>query len=145
ERLVENMSASQFDAVMKAKPEDLDDKAKSEIERKRKDSIVRSLGGEKLDIKKSSEAQLKVLGSADVVNHAADLKQSQFDDIMKSKDYTETEKQNIKGAREKGLRDRFKDPEQREALFRGQQDKDIASLPKDILIDEAAAKYLTGG
>lgn len=143
-KIVEHMSAPQFEAVMKAKPEELDDGAKVTLANGRRTSVqaaVSTAGG----INKASDAQLKVLGAAEIQTKAADLKQSQFDDIMKSKDYTETERNNIKEAREAELLVRFEnDPP---SVFTNLQDKDIASLPKTILLDDQGRHlpYLSGG
>lgn len=141
ENIVEHMSASQFEAVMKAKAEELDDNAKAEIGKKRGgyvQSAVTAAGG----ISKASDAQLKVLGAKEIEKNAGDLKQSQFDDIMKSKDYTETEKDNVRKARNKQLISSFTtDPV---AFFAIRKDKDVAKLPKDILTDSNAAPHITG-
>ncbi len=145
-KLVANMSASQYEAVMKAKPEEMDDGAKAKLSAQRKTAVETYLnknGGSLVqNIKNASDAQLKVIGAEDIAKHAADLKQSQFDDIMKSKEYTETEKSNIRTARETELDNRFQlNPA---TFFTGRKDKDVAKLPKKILVDSKAAPYITG-
>lgn len=148
-KLVENMSASQFEAAMKAKPEEMDDGAKAKLSAARKSAVEQYLnkqgGSLAQNIKNASDAQLKVIGAEDIEKHAADLKQSQFDDIMKSKDFTETEKSQIKKAREDELFNRFDTGTVN--IFAGLQDKDIASLPKKILLDSQGRQlpYLSGG
>lgn len=141
ENIVEHMSASQFESVMKAKADELDDNAKDEIGKKRTEYVkaaVTAAGG----ISKASDAQLKVLGSKEIADKAADIKQSQFDDIMKSKDYTETEKANIRTARETELINRF--TTNPAGFFTGRKDKEVSKLPKVILTDPNAAPHLTG-
>lgn len=166
--LVATMTDSQFESAMKSKAEELDDKAKADLGKKRNEVVVTSLTAaeRKKDadeiaagtratertsqelmsssIKNAKEAQLRVLGAEEIVKHAADLKQSQFDDIMKSKDYTPTEQNRIKEAREGELWKRF---DTGTNIFAGLQDKDIASLPKKILLDDQGRQlpYLTGG
>lgn len=144
DRIIQHMSASQFDAVMKAKPEELDDQAKSTIAGKRKDAVVSALGGAATlaaNIKNASEAQLKVLGAQEIADNAGALKQSQFDDIMKSKDYTETEKNQIRDKRKSQLEAAFAlDPA---GFLSGRKDKEVAKLPDTILKDPLAAPHLT--
>lgn len=141
ERIAEHMSSSQFDSVMKAKAEELDDSAKEELGKKRKGYVqtaVTKLGG----VGKASEAQLKVLGAGEIATNAGKLKQSQFDDIMKSKDYTETEKNNIRTKREEQLEAEFLASPS--SFLTSRKDKEIAKLPADkILKTDAAAPHLT--
>lgn len=167
--LVRNMTAGQFDAAMKAKPDELNDTAKRDLNdartiatqdvlrkaavdkalEKDKNSTLKADSPEAMQegIKDAKDFQLKALGVDILAKNAAYLKQSQFEDIMKSKDYTPTEQERIKKAREKGLQERFNDDKEREKMFKGLQDKDIASLPKDILLDDngRSVKFLTGG
>lgn len=169
ESIVKHMSSGQFDAVMKAKPEELNDTDKVNIANTKNLSTQKVLQEAalkkakeaenyagpkdltsadaeqknellKTGIRDASEAQLKILGAEQIVSHAGNLKQSQFDDIIKSKDYTETEKENIKGAREKQQKDAFdKNPE---AFIQPLKGKDIAKLPKGILTDNKAIPHL---
>lgn len=169
--LVGTMSASQFDSAMKAKSDELDDKAKSDLSNARTlatQNVLREAAVDKAKakdkastlkaeddaamqegIKEAKDYQLKALGVKTLIKNAAYLKQSQFDEIMKSKDYTPTEQRQIKEAREEGLKTRFNESKKsRDDLFKGMQDKDIASLPKDILLDleeKRSVEYLTGG
>ncbi len=150
------MSSGQFEAAMKAKPEELDDSAKDKLAQRRAEFVKQAIvsdenatdaaavsAGMTANIKNASDAQLKVLGTDEVVKYAGSLKQSQFDDIMKSKDYTETEKKNIKQAREKQLWDSFVTSS--ELPFKGRKDGEIAKLPTDILTHIDAAQHLTPG
>ncbi|OGG85565.1 hypothetical protein A2392_02205 [Candidatus Kaiserbacteria bacterium RIFOXYB1_FULL_46_14] len=173
--IVKNMSDSQYETAMKAKPEELDDNLKDQLTKDKQAAIKQS--GFEAEMKKDedaraeafrsgatpepsrsdekkiadafkgySDAKLKILGADEIVTHAIDLKQSQFDDIMKNKDYTDTERGRIKTAREDGLWNLFnKDATSRSGLFKSLQDKDIANLPKKIITDDRAALYLTGG
>lgn len=165
--VVATISAAQFDSAMKSKAEEFDDAAKEALGGERKRAVeqaVRQTAIEKVrvenkdpeikledrkvmksGIRNASEAQLKVLGLDVLKEHAVDLKQGQFDDIMKSKDYTETEKAQIKAAREQQMKEMFDTEEGRKELFKGLQDKDIASLPKDIILDERSIEYISGG
>lgn len=167
--IVANMSSGQFEAAMKAKTDELNDADKEALNNARKRAITETLTASerekdrkakeadpsfterkeselmRVSIKNASDAQLKVLGTAQLKEHAAMLKQSQFDDIMKSKDYTESEKAQIRTAREDKLKSLFDSDKDRAEMFKGLQDKDIASLPKDILKDTRAIPFITGG
>lgn len=165
--VIRNMSASQFDAVMKSKPEDLDDNAKAAIAKARHEAIrgivmqtgkdaknaaapVGTRPGDILSekealregIKKASAAQLKVLGSQTIIDNAADLSQSQIDDIKKS-DFTETEKARILETRDRELINRFQ--AQPAGFFSKMREADVAELPKAILTDSYAVPEFTPG
>lgn len=144
ENIIQHMSASQFEAVMKAKADELDDGAKAEIGKKRNEFVtaaVTTAGG----ISKASDSQLKVLGAKEIEKNAADLKQSQFDAIVKAenKDYTETEKDRIRKARENQLWDRFISSPN--LVFDGKKDGEIAKLPEKVLTHIDSARYITQG
>jgi hypothetical protein len=165
--IVHNMSASQFDAVMNAKPEDLNDAAKAAFATARRDSVERrtraagraaaerSAPGSgavgvlsnadalKQGVSATSAAQLKALGTDAIVANAADLKQSQFEDIMKSKDYTETQQAAIADARKTQLIAKFTTSPT--TFFVGMKDQDVAKLPREILTDLDAIDEMTPG
>src|SRR3989344_7240259 len=76
ETIVRNMSASQFDAAMKAKPEELDDSAKDQMAKRRAEFVKQAIvsdekatdaaavnAGMTANIKNVSDAKLKVLGT----------------------------------------------------------------------------------
>jgi len=145
-KIIENMSASQYDAVMKAKAEELDDSAKADIKGGRQKAVVDALGGSgslRANIKNASNHQLKVLGADEIAKHAGTLKQSQFEEIMKpsNSDYTESEK--------KKIADKRKDQQEAEfntdaaSFFAKRKDKEIAKLPDTILTKDGAAPHLT--
>lgn len=162
-KIVANMSASQFDSAMKAKVEELDDTAKAELSKLRKEAVINSVTKSErekndalpesdrkdvaeimsLSIKNASDAQLKVLGTDEIAKNAAYLKQSQIDSIMKSNDYTESEKDIIRKNREDRLWDLFVNSP--DLPFKGKKDGEIAKLPEKILKELDAARYLTTG
>ncbi len=155
--IVHNMSASQFDAVMKAKPEDLDDAAKAALAGARQASVQNrlreaaktsdaSLGDDEAlqkGISNASTAQLKALGSKIIIERAADLKQSQIDDIKKSGDFTETEKARILEKRKDVQIKRFE--EKPDGFFSKMKNAEIIELPVEILNNTEATKQFTPG
>lgn len=143
EKIVENMSASQYDAVMKAKAEDLDDSAKADIKGGRKVAVETTLGSLSANIKNASNHQLKVLGADEIAKHAGALKQSQFEEIMKpsNSDYTESEKKAIADKRKVQQKTEF--DADAASFFAKRKDKEIAKLPDTILTNDNAAPHLT--
>ena len=153
-KIVENMSASQFDAVMKAKPEELDDKAKEKLAEKRGAHVTAAVTGTGgIGIKNADESQLKMLGEEAITNNILELKQSQFDKIMDSKDYTATQKDRFKKARKDGLINEFgtgvtgtgvAEGSKAATFFAtyGGNDKAVAKLPEEILKSPEAAEHL---
>jgi hypothetical protein len=208
--LIANMSASQYDSVMKAKEEDFNDEDKDAIAKVRSAAITQTLVSKGIDaevtkakntaaanaravaisngatpadaeaaargaadstekterarlekdrktneasllkagLNKASAEQLKVLGSKTLATQAGGLSLSQVDDIKKSKDYTETEKEQIIGAHKTALVERFKglkasgNPAE---ILSGLKDEDVAKLPADILKDSDLTNYLKPG
>jgi len=161
------MSATQFDALMRATPEQVDDSAKAALARSRGAAVqgilqqnaqaaaTRAGRGTlapaqalREGVRGASAAQLKAVGTPVITAHAADLRHSQFDDIMKSNDYTETEKNNIRQAREDELWRRFNaNPATffTNLLDARVSDTDIANLPRQILTDPRSAPHFTKG
>lgn len=161
--IVASMSSGQYEAAMKAKAEDLDDSAKGTLAKLRRETVEQAVIKAETEkdsglpeagrrdknqlmadsIKGASDAQLRVLGAGEIAKHAAYLKQSQIDSIMKGNDYTETEKDTIRKKRESQLLALFKTSS--ELPFKGKKDGEIAKLPEKILIDIDAARHLTTG
>lgn len=208
--LIANMSASQYESVMKAKEEDFNDEDKEAIAKIRSAAITQTLVSKgieaevakaktaaaanaravaisngatptdadaaarsaseaaeasertrqeagrktneasllKAGLNKASAEQLKVLGSKTLTTQAGGLSLSQVDDIKKSKDYTETEKEQIIGAHKTALVEKFKNLKasgNAAEILSGLKDEDIAKLPADILKDGALTNHLKPG
>lgn len=156
--IVRYMSGTQFDALMRATPEQVDDRAKATLAGARgtavqdtlRQNVLRTTPGLtpatalQQGIRAASAAQLKALGSAVIIAHAADLRYTQFDDIMKSNDYTDTEKDNIRQTRENDLLARFTAAPA--GFLAGlRNDTEVANLPRTILIQPAAIAQVTPG
>ena len=166
--IVENMSASQFDALMKTKPEDLDDAAKATLASARTTAVRKTIetnarkvanaatpgSGDAFTpeqalaagIKEASAAQLKLLGATTIAqpDNVIALKQSQIDDILKDgSPFTESEKSAIHTARENALITKFNaNPA---GFFSGMRNDDIAKLPKQILLTPASIAQMKPG
>ncbi len=194
---IASLSAPQYDALMKAKDEDLNDGQKAAITTARQESITGSLqerarteeankardtviaaGGTAaaaeaaaaaartgmsddaaLDkgLKKASSSQLKVLGerkltedrAAGMLPLATELTFSQIDDIKKSNDFTETEKERIINIHTAGLVSAFNTAASMGGipafLNKFKNNEEIAKLPKSILNRAEIRNHLTGG
>lgn len=162
--IVRNMSASQFDSLMKLKPEEMDDGAKAELKKARGRAIQTTLqnnaraaataanapipatqqGDEsalRQGISKASTAQLEVLGVDVLEKNALSLSSSQMDDIKKSTKFTESQVARIRTARENALVTEYQSNPT--AIF-ARKEAEIAKLPVKILEDGGATPYFTG-
>lgn len=165
--LIGGLSNSQYDTVMKAKEEEISQADKDTITTARQKSIETSLGNKAIaaavaagkappagvdaliaGIGKASSEQLKTLGGKIVADHASGLSFSQIDDIKKSKDFTETEKERIITAHKLAFTDQFNaltTSAQRTTFFAKFKDSDFAQLPSDILKSTETIPHFTVG
>ncbi len=171
--LVSNMSEKQLDAVMKARPEEINDGAKEALKTDRGQSITVKLQNEgktaddtqrqrnnlplrdltdaqklSLGIKNANASQLKALGLDELRFNAENLTQSQFDAIMASTDYSPTEKALIREERTSKLFANF--TANPAGFFAELKDahvkaEDIAKLPRSILTSTFAIPFFTKG
>lgn len=146
--LVGNMSASQFESLMKLKPEDLDDTKKAALKNARASSVSSRLisnspvAGASLPdvISKADGKDLDALNFTDVYNNAGLLNSKQIDDMS----LTTTAKARLKAKRNDDLIDSFRSAGavSARATFDHFKDAEAAKLPKEILTDPLAAEHL---
>ncbi|QQR64715.1 type IV secretion system protein [Candidatus Kaiserbacteria bacterium] len=161
--IVANLSASQFDGLMKAKPEDLDDGKKEELrgqrstavqnrliaaeDRKRKASATPSAPAVAATIQdvigKADGKDLDAMGFDTVLSHAGQLSTKQVDDMS----LTPTAKTRLKDARKAALIAEFNTggagAGAGDLFKRITSETERAKLPGEILKDSGAAPYLT--
>ena len=155
---IENLSSSQFDTLMKSKPEDFDDAKKKEFKDARAKLFMKrhnvdqetTTGGVTTSsgAGKIGKADAKELESMDfnvLLKHANHLSMKQIDDM---KDLTPTAKSSLKDARKALLIAEFKPvggvstPTSASAFFaRITNDTEISKLPAEILTDAEAAQH----
>jgi len=149
--IVKNLSASQFNALMNAKPEDFDETQKENLAKERRNAVENTLtqiqgsaNRQQLSdaIKKASVAQLEQLGSETLIQNAVGLSSDQMEQIKKSNKFTETEYQRIADEREMGLNRIF--ASNPAGVLGGKKGKEIAKLPKNILLNINATPFITG-
>ncbi len=142
------LSNSQMEAILGS--DEFSDETKAEFKELRGEAIEKLLtqaagaNATLLDgIGKASISQLEALGTERLKAHAAGLSSAQLDKIKSSKQFTETQVQDITTARAQGLVAQFKiDPD---SVLGGKKEEEIAKMPFDVLNDDNAIKYITGG
>lgn len=153
---IENLSASQFDTLMKSKPEDFDDAKKKDFKDVRAKLLMKrhnidqntTTGGVTTnsgagDIGKADAKELESMDFAVLLKHANHLSMKQIDDM---KDLTPTAKSSLKDARKSLLLAEFNAGAGAGSIFRRiSNETEQAKLPRDILKDSASAPYLTQG
>ncbi len=149
--LVENMSSSQFESLMKAKSEDLDDEKKAKLRSARsihvqnKHGVSGGAGGNAGNISKADASDLDAMDFNTLVQHAGHLTSKQIHDM---KNLTPSEKSVLKNARNTSLITEFapagvSTPASATRLFgRIRNDSERANLPVQILTDVKAAQHL---
>lgn len=161
--VVAAMSSGQADSILKAKAEEFDDDQKATFAARRSTAIndalkkaaqkahqdknpnANPLSDEealKQGLASASKEQLKALGAETLVTNAGSLTSSQIDDIKKSSDYTETEKGRILGAHKRQVIDQFNSNPS--SVFKNKKDKDVAKLPREVLVHPDTAHHITG-
>ncbi|MCR4285689.1 MAG: type IV secretion system protein [Candidatus Kaiserbacteria bacterium] len=150
--LVGHLSSSQFENVMKAKPEDFDDAKKAQVSASRasfiktKHGVVGgAVGATPGTIGKADASDLDAMDFDTVVQHAGHISAKQIDDM---KGLTPTAKKTLKDARNNALIKEFKPagvstPASATSLFnRITNDTERSKLPPEILTDTKAAQHL---
>lgn len=200
--IVAALSSSQYESVMKAKDEDINDADKAKIAQARQAAIsssIREKGNLELATKeardeikaaaiaggasnedatrmsivadvsadakaraarmsgtdgwnkafgKATADQLKTLGADTIETNAENLSLSQVDDIKKSKDFTDTEKDRILTKHKNGLLQKFNrlvSSGTPQDILKGLKDEDVAKLYSEILVDGSLASHFTSG
>ena len=156
---IENLSASQFDSLMKAKPEDLDDGKKAKLRKSRAELFSKkhnvnqtsTVGGATVNsgagnIGKADGSDLDSMDFNVVLSHANHLSTKQIDDM---RSLTPTAKATLKDARKRALIDEFNTggpgAKASDIFGRFKSETEQAKLPREILTDFASAGYLTQG
>ncbi len=160
--IIGNLSSSQFDSVMKSKPEDLDDKKKENLRTVRATAVENRLienenrkraAGVAPGAPAPAAATIEdVMGKADgkdldalgyntVYENAGVLTSKQIDDMSS---LTPTSKARLKEKRSRDLIDLYHSAgsASARAVFDNFKDVEAAKLPKEILVDPGAAEYL---
>jgi hypothetical protein len=154
--VVGNMTSSQFDNLMKAKPEDVDDTEKANLRKVRAEAINKKLvdvenakrvaAGNTPDAKisdvigKASGSDLEALNfENDVLANAGKLSNKQIDDM---KGLTPTEKTALKAKRKEDIIAEA-NAGGHDDIFKRFKGAEAAKLPKEVLMGDGALKYLT--
>jgi hypothetical protein len=106
------------------------------------------LDGWKRAFGKATGEQLKTLGAETIEANAEHLSLSQIDDIKKSKDFTDTEKDRILTRHKSSLLQKFSglvSAGSPEDILKGLKDEDVAKLYSEILVDKELTLHFTSG
>ncbi len=115
---------------------------------KAKAAQMSGLDGWKRAFGKATGEQLKTLGGETIEANAEHLSLSQIDDIKKSKDFTDTEKDRILTRHKSSLLQKFSGlvsagtPQE---ILKGLKDEDVAKLYSEILVDKELTRHFTSG